>query len=78
MSTSENSPYLSGEALAGLGITTGDVIESIETLVRGSALDTATHPVSLPGDDLSAVAGGFTLTGGAAGFSLASLRHGSS
>ena len=40
MNTAENIPYLSESTLEGLGITTGDVIESIETLVRGIAEDT--------------------------------------
>ena len=53
MSTAENIPYLSEETLAGLGITTGDVIESIETLIRGSAQGTvwsAPKAVILPPD----------------------------
>jgi ornithine cyclodeaminase/alanine dehydrogenase-like protein (mu-crystallin family) len=40
MKTATNIPYLSQETLAGLGITTNDVIESIEALIRGSAQDT--------------------------------------
>ncbi len=53
MKTAENIPYLSEETLAGLGITTGDVIESIEALIRGSAQDTvwsAPKAVILPSD----------------------------
>lgn len=53
MKTAENIPYLSEETLAGLGITTGDVIESIEALIRGSARDTvwsAPKAVILPSD----------------------------
>ncbi len=53
MNTAENIPYLSESTLEGLGITTGDVIESIETLVRGSAEDTvwsAPKAVILPSD----------------------------
>jgi ornithine cyclodeaminase/alanine dehydrogenase len=49
----ENIPFLSEETLAGLGITTGDVVESIETLIRGSAQDTvwsAPKAVILPAD----------------------------
>jgi ornithine cyclodeaminase/alanine dehydrogenase len=40
MNTAQNVPYLSEETLTGLGISTADVIESIETLIRGSAEDT--------------------------------------
>ena len=53
MNTAENIPYLSESTLEGLGITTGDVIESIETLVRGIAEDTvwsAPKAVILPSD----------------------------
>ncbi len=53
MKTAETIPYLSEETLAGLGITTGDVIESIEALIRGSAQDTvwsAPKAVILPSD----------------------------
>lgn len=53
MKTAESIPYLSEETLAGLGITTGDVIESIEALIRGSARDTvwsAPKAVILPSD----------------------------
>ena len=53
MNTAANIPYLSEETLAGLGITTGDVIESIEALIRGSAQDTvwnAPKAVILPSD----------------------------
>ena len=35
INTAQNIPYLSDEILTGLGITTGDVIESIETLFQG-------------------------------------------
>jgi ornithine cyclodeaminase/alanine dehydrogenase-like protein (mu-crystallin family) len=37
MSTVDNIPYLSGQALAELGITTSEIIESIEDLISGSA-----------------------------------------
>lgn len=37
MTTADNIPYLSEQTLAGLGITTVDVIESIEALIRGGA-----------------------------------------
>jgi len=37
MKTKNNIPYLSREILAGLGITTGDVVESIEKLITASA-----------------------------------------
>jgi len=53
MSTAETIPYLSDETLAGLGITTADVIESIEAAIRGSARDTvwsAPKAVILPSD----------------------------
>jgi ornithine cyclodeaminase/alanine dehydrogenase len=53
MNTAETIPYLSEETLEGLGITTGDVIESIEALIRGSARDTvwsAPKAVILPSD----------------------------
>ena len=53
MTTAQNIPYLSEETLAGLGITTGDVIESIEALIRGSAQDrvwSAPKAVILPSD----------------------------
>jgi ornithine cyclodeaminase/alanine dehydrogenase len=53
MKNAENIPYLSGETLAGLGITTGDVIDSIETLIRGSASGTvwnAPKAVIIPSD----------------------------
>ena len=53
MSTNENIPYLSEEALAGLGITTSEVVESIEALIRGSAQATvwsAPKAVILPED----------------------------
>ncbi|MEO3427334.1 hypothetical protein AAFN88_00655 [Pelagibius sp. CAU 1746] len=49
----ENIPYLSEEALAGLGITTGEVIESIETMIAGSArasVWSAPKAVIQPGD----------------------------
>ena len=35
-----NIPYLSAEDLASLGITTAEVIESIENVIRGSAAGT--------------------------------------
>jgi ornithine cyclodeaminase/alanine dehydrogenase len=53
MSTAENIPYLSEESLAGLGITTDDVIERIEALIRGSAQGTvwsAPKAVIMPSD----------------------------
>jgi ornithine cyclodeaminase/alanine dehydrogenase len=53
MKTAENIPYLSGDTLAGLGITTGDVIGSIEALIRGIAQGTvwnAPKAVIMPGD----------------------------
>ena len=37
MSTTNSIPFLSEEALADLGITTGDVVESIEKFILGSA-----------------------------------------
>ena len=37
MSTVDNIPYLSGQALAELGITTSEIVESIEELISGSA-----------------------------------------
>ena len=37
MTTPNTIPYLSEETLVGLGITTGDVVESIETAIAGSA-----------------------------------------
>lgn len=40
MTTAPTIPYLSKEALAGLGIATGDVVDSIEALIRGSACGT--------------------------------------
>ena len=49
----ENIPYLSETALAGLGITTGEVVESIETAIAGSARSTvwsAPKAVIQPGD----------------------------
>jgi ornithine cyclodeaminase/alanine dehydrogenase len=49
----ENIPYLSEEALAGLGITTGEVIESIESMIAGSAQSSvwsAPKAVIQPGD----------------------------
>ena len=39
MKNAENIPYLSGETLAGLGITTGDVIDSICLLYTSDAAD---------------------------------------
>lgn len=53
MNATEDIPYLSEQALAGLGITTDDVIESIEALIHGSAEDTvwsAPKAVILPSD----------------------------
>jgi len=53
MSANENIPYLSEEALAGLGITTSEVVESIEVLIRGCARATvwsAPKAVILPED----------------------------
>ena len=53
MGTSESIPFLSESTLAGLGITTADVIESIERLIRGSAEGTvwsAPKAVILPPD----------------------------
>jgi ornithine cyclodeaminase/alanine dehydrogenase len=53
MKIAENIPYLSEETLAGLGITTSDVIESIEALIRGRAQGTvwsAPKAVILPSD----------------------------
>ena len=53
MNTGTSIPYLSEETLAGLGITTGDVIESIEALIHGSAQDTvwsAPKAVIMPSD----------------------------
>lgn len=53
MNTAETIPYLSEATLAGLGITTDDVIESIESLIRGSAQDTvwnAPKAVIMPPD----------------------------
>ena len=53
MNTTTNIPYLSEETLAGLGITTGDVIESIEALIHGSAQDSvwnAPKAVIMPAD----------------------------
>ena len=41
MLTNESIPYLSGETLAGLNLSTSDVIESIETLISGCANETA-------------------------------------
>ena len=41
MSTNESIPYLSGEMLAGLNLSTADVIESIETLISGCENETA-------------------------------------
>ena len=46
-------PYLSEDTLAGLGISTGDVVDSIEALIRGSEQGTvwnAPKVVILPGD----------------------------
>lgn len=53
MTTAKSIPYLSEEILEGLGITTADVIEAIETLIRGSAQDkvwSATKAVIMPPD----------------------------
>ncbi len=53
MSIAPDIPYLSEETLAGLGITTADVIDSIEALIRGSAEGTvwsAPKAVILPPD----------------------------
>jgi ornithine cyclodeaminase/alanine dehydrogenase len=53
MNTTDAIPYFSEETLAGLEITTGEVIESIEALIRGRALDTvwsAPKAVILPAD----------------------------
>jgi len=53
MNTAQDIPYLSEETLAGLGIAIGDVIDSIEALIRGSAQDTvwsAPKAVILPSD----------------------------
>lgn len=53
MTIAETIPYLSEETLAGLGIATGDVIESIEALIRGGVQDTvwaAPKAVILPAD----------------------------
>ena len=53
MNSAANIPYLSEETLAGLGITTDEVIESIEAAIRGSAEDTvwsAPKAVILPSD----------------------------
>src|SRR5262245_22040386 len=53
MNTAATIPFLSEETLAGLGITTDDVIESIEAVIRGSAKDTvwsAPKAVILPSD----------------------------
>jgi ornithine cyclodeaminase/alanine dehydrogenase len=53
MSTNETIPYLSGEMLAGLNLSTADVIESIEALISGCANETAwsaPKAVILPGD----------------------------
>jgi ornithine cyclodeaminase/alanine dehydrogenase len=53
MNAAEKIPYLSEETLAGLGITTGDVIESIEALIRGAAQGTvwsAPKAVIMPPD----------------------------
>ncbi len=53
MTDIESIPYLSEEALAGLGITTGEVIESIESMIAGSARSTvwsAPKAVIQPGD----------------------------
>lgn len=40
MTTAETIPFLSEETLAGLGIATGDIIESIEAFIRGGVQDT--------------------------------------
>jgi len=53
MNTTESIPYLSEQALAGLGITTVDAIESIEALIHGSAQGTvwsAPKSAILPSD----------------------------
>jgi ornithine cyclodeaminase/alanine dehydrogenase len=53
MNTTDAIPYFSEETLAGLDITTGEVIESIEALIRGRALETvwsAPKAVILPTD----------------------------
>jgi ornithine cyclodeaminase/alanine dehydrogenase len=53
MNRAENIPYLSGDTLSGLGITTGDVIDSIEALIRGIAQGTvwnAPKAVIMPSD----------------------------
>src|SRR5262249_38293535 len=53
MNTVTTIPFLSEETLAGLGITTGDVIEIIEALIRGRAQNTvwsAPKAVILPSD----------------------------
>ena len=53
MNRAENIPYLSGDTLAGLGIRTGDVIDSIEALIRGIAQGTvwnAPKAVIMPSD----------------------------
>jgi len=41
MTTNESIPYLSGEMLTGLNLSTNDVIESIETLITACAKETA-------------------------------------
>lgn len=53
MATTDNIPFLSEETLIGLGITTDEVIDSIETLIRGGACDTvwsAPKAVIMPPD----------------------------
>ena len=53
MTTNESIPYLSGEVLAALDLSTIDVIESIETLITGCANETvwsAPKAVILPDD----------------------------
>jgi ornithine cyclodeaminase/alanine dehydrogenase len=53
MNTAANIPYLSEENLIALGITTSEIIESIETVIRGSAEDTvwnAPKAVIMPAD----------------------------
>ena len=53
MTMTDSIPYLSEETLAGLGIATFDVIESIEALIRGGAEDTvwsAPKAVIIPSD----------------------------
>lgn len=53
MSTVGNIPYLSEQALAGLGITTSEIVESIEKLIQGSAQSSvwsAPKAVILPED----------------------------